>query len=91
MEKVIPPSPLQASKLIHYARSKLRDAPIVLGCMRPSGRYREMVDVLAVKKGVNGIAFPSKAVLKYINNIGFESVSKPYCCSLIPYDLMGEL
>jgi uncharacterized radical SAM superfamily protein len=90
METVKPPAPHQASKLIAYARLKLRDAPIVLGCMRPSGSYRETIDVLAVKEGVNGIAFPSKAVMDYATKAGFESISKPYCCSLISYDLKED-
>lgn len=86
MEKVKPPSPLQVSKLIAYARSKLKETPIVLGCMRPSGRYREQIDTLAVNEGVNGIAFPSKAVLSYIKRLGVKTRYMPYCCSLIAYD-----
>jgi len=68
-----------------------REINIFLGCMRPKGKYRKKIDLLALQYGFNGIVNPS---FKYEN---LESIKIKYnltdkfnkflyieeCCALI--------
>jgi uncharacterized radical SAM superfamily protein len=90
MEGMNPPPPEQVAELIAYGKSKMGGKAVTLGCMRPLGPYRERLDNLAVQAGVNGIAFPSKATLNFMKNLGVRVTYKPHCCSLIAYDFDGE-
>lgn len=90
MEDVSPPPPERVAELITYGKSKMRGKPVALGCMRPSGLYRDQLDVLAVQTGVNGVAFPSKAALTNVKKLGVRVTYKPHCCSLIAYDFSDD-
>lgn len=90
MEDVNPPPLEHVSELIAYGKSKMKDRPVALGCMRPSGLYRDHLDLRAVQTGIDGIAFPSKSVLTGVKDLGIKVIHKPHCCSLIVYDLDFE-
>jgi len=60
--------------------------PIALGCMRPKGMHRAETDVLAIKAGVDAIAFPAEEAIKFAESQGFEMVFSSYCCSQIYAD-----
>jgi len=87
MAKTPPPQPLKIAKVIAVARTMFPKTPIVLGCMRPKGELRNSTDLLALKAGVDGIAFPSESAVEYAKSKGFNAVFSSYCCAQMYFDL----
>jgi uncharacterized radical SAM superfamily protein len=86
MEKTSPPKPLDIAKVAAVARLMFPKTPLVLGCMRPKGSLRRETDVLALKAGVDGVAFPSEQAVTYVQNRGNKILFSPYCCAQIYVD-----
>jgi uncharacterized radical SAM superfamily protein len=87
MEQVTPPRPVDTAKVIAAARTIMPQIPIVLGCMRPKGRFRADTEILAIKAGVEGIAFPVEKTIEFAHNHGYETVFSSFCCSQIYVDV----
>jgi len=87
MEKVNPPEPEDIAKVLITARLMMPQTPIVLGCMRPRGKHRIRTDTLAVKAGVNAIAFPEKEAVQLAESLGLEIAFSSLCCSQIFEDI----
>jgi uncharacterized radical SAM superfamily protein len=83
MAEVKPPQPTDIAKVTATARLMFPETPIALGCMRPKGKHRTETDILALKAGVNAIAFPTEEAIKYAEKQGYELSFSPYCCSQI--------
>jgi len=90
MEKVSPPKPEDIARVLVAARSLMPGVPLVLGCMRPSGRHRIETDTLAVKAGVNAIAFPCEEAIELAEEMKLETAFSSECCSLIYRDLLSR-
>ncbi|MEM3054880.1 MAG: radical SAM protein [Candidatus Bathyarchaeia archaeon] len=86
MEKTEPPKPTDIAKVIAAARLMLPETPIALGCMRPKGKHRALTDVLAIKAGVNAVAFPAEEAVKYAEKQGYTVYFSSLCCSQIYKD-----
>ncbi len=76
------PLPEEAAFFIATARLMFPRIPIYLGCMRPGGRYREKLDSLALKAGVNKIVLPAPAARRKAEDLGLEISISEECCSL---------
>lgn len=87
MEKMPPPSPEDIARVLVEARTLLSKTPIVLGCMRPTGKHRVATDILAVKAGVNAIAFPEMGAIELARTMGLEIGFSQRCCSQIYEDI----
>lgn len=87
MEHVKPPEPLEIAKVLATARVMFPKTPIALGCMRPKGRHRAETDTLAIKAGVDAIAFPAEEAIKYAEAQGYRISFSSYCCSQIYADI----
>jgi uncharacterized radical SAM superfamily protein len=87
MEKVKPPDPEDIAKVLLTAKLMMPEMPIALGCMRPKGKHRTMTDTLAVKAGVDAIAFPDEEAIQLAESLGLEISFSPICCSQIFTDL----
>ncbi len=87
MATVKPPSPFEIAKVVAAARLMFPETPLALGCMRPKGKHRAETDVLALKAGVDAIAFPSEEAMKYAKAHDFNVAFSPYCCSQIYADM----
>jgi len=87
MEKIAPPTPSAISKVIVAAKLMMPSTPLVLGCMRPKGTHRRQTDVLAVKAGVNAIAFPAEEAIKLAESLSYNISFSSLCCSQIYVDL----
>ncbi len=85
-----PPSPEESAEIFLYARKKMPQSPIMVGCARPAGAERAKLDIYAILAGVNGIAFPAEGVLTYSKSIGLEPVLSPSCCSTVFYAIKGS-
>jgi uncharacterized radical SAM superfamily protein len=87
MEKVNPPEPEDIAKVLVTARLMMPQTPVVLGCMRPKGKHRTRIDTLAVKAGVNAIAFPAEEAIQLAESMGLEITFSSLCCSQIFEDI----
>jgi hypothetical protein len=76
--------PFLESVALFIARARLMfpSTPLYLGCMRPGGRYREKLDLLAIKAGINKIVLPSPAARKEAVRLGLQISHSRGCCSL---------
>lgn len=86
MAEVKPPQPADIAKVTAAARLMFLETPLVLGCMRPKGKHRVETDILALKAGVNAIAFPSEEAVKLAEKQGFALSFSSYCCAQIYID-----
>ena len=86
MAKTPPPKSLDIAKVIATARLMFPKIPLVLGCMRPKGSSRNETDVLALKAGVDAIAFPSEEAINYAKSKGWKTNFSSFCCAQIYLD-----
>lgn len=89
MEKTDPPKPAEIAKVIASARQMFRETPLVLGCMRPKGKHRIETDIMAIKAGVDAIAFPTEEAVRFVQQHGRAVAFSSLCCSQIYKDLTG--
>jgi uncharacterized radical SAM superfamily protein len=83
MAKVKPPTPADIAKVTATARLMLPKTPLVLGCVRPKSKHRAETDVLALKAGVDAVAFPSEEAVKYAEQQGYKLSFSQFCCAQI--------
>jgi len=87
MEKVIPPEPEDIARILVSAKLLMPKTPIVLGCMRPKGKHRINTDLLAVRAGANGVAFPVEEAIRLAESMNLETSFSSLCCSQIFEDI----
>ncbi len=83
MQDVIPPSPEEIAEIFVSAREMFPATPILLGCARPFGDHKVKTDALALKAGLNGIAYPAEGIPELAVELGLQPVFSEQCCSLI--------
>jgi uncharacterized radical SAM superfamily protein len=83
MANVDPPQPLDIARVVASARVMFPHIPLVLGCMRPKGKLRRLTDVLALKAGVDAIAFPSQEAIDFAKTQNWSISFSPFCCAKI--------
>ena len=88
MEHIDPPKPLDIARVVATARLMFPRVPLVLGCMRPKSNHREETDILAVRAGVNAIAFPTEGAVKFAEDNGYGVTFSSLCCSQIYADII---
>jgi uncharacterized radical SAM superfamily protein len=86
MAKAKPPQPADIAKVTAAARLMFPKTPLALGCVRPKGKHRAETDVLALKAGVDAVAFPSEEAVKYAEAQGYTFSFSSYCCAQIYMD-----
>ncbi len=77
-----PPAPEEVAELLAEARARFPTAPIHLGCMRPRGGYRDLLDPLAVWAGVNVIVSPSSRAVSLAQDLGLSVDRREECCAV---------
>jgi len=87
MESTQPPSPTDIGRIIVAARLLMPKTPLVLGCMRPKGAHKDETDALAVRIGVNAIAFPAESAIELAEKMGYSVSFSSMCCSQIYADI----
>lgn len=91
MEYITPPSPLEVARVILASRLLMPQTPLLLGCARPRGAHKVETDVLAIKAGVNGIAYPSEEAYRFARKLGLSIKFHEKCCSLLWQDLLDSI
>ena len=91
MAKTPPPKPVDIAKVSAIARQMFPKTPLVLGCMRPKGKSRGETDVLALKAGVDAVAFPSEEAVEFAKGKGYGTVFSSFCCAQMYVDAVSPL
>lgn len=87
MVNVEPPRPIEIAKVLATARLMFPRTPLILGCMRPKGKHRARTDMLALKAGVDAIAFPAEEAIEFAEKHGYKMSFSSFCCSQIYADI----
>jgi uncharacterized radical SAM superfamily protein len=77
-----PPSLDDVGYLLAEARLRFPQVPLYLGCMRPRGRYRDTLDVLAVEAGFNVVVSPSRPARELAASRDLVQKRSRECCVL---------
>ncbi len=78
--KCVPPPLMEVADFLASARQQFPSVPLHLGCMRPGGKYRQLLDVLAVHAGLNLIVQPTTNALSQAKDLGLVFRQKEECC-----------
>lgn len=78
---VEPPDTGEVTSFFQKARLKMPHTYIMLGCARPLGDYKKIVDRAAVEAGLNGIAFPAEGIIAHSENLGLKPLFFENSCS----------
>lgn len=70
-------------EIYEYARKNLQDALIYLGCMRPFGEYRDILDATLISEGIDGIVNPSKKTIRQFEELDRIIENINGCCALL--------
>ena len=76
-----PPPTDEVELFFQKARLKMPDTYMMLGCARPAGDYKKIVDKAAVEAGFNGIAFPAEGIINHSKSMGLEPQFFENSCS----------
>ena len=76
-----PPPLTEVADLLVDARGLLPETRIYLGCMRPHGQYRQALDTLAVRAGLNAIVNPTRAAEHEAKALGLRAIWGDECCA----------
>ncbi len=78
----VTPSAHDVGHIFLEARQRLANKPVLLGCARPPGMHKRVVDAYAVMAGLDGIAFPAEGVIGVCESIGRPFEQQHACCSI---------
>lgn len=77
-----PPALNEVAELLLEARLTLPETRLLLGCMRPHGLYRQKLDELAIRAGLNGIVNPTLNAERLAAELGLRVIWGEECCAL---------
>ncbi|MEA3344696.1 MAG: radical SAM protein [Chloroflexota bacterium] len=77
-----PPAVVDVIHLLVEARLRFPRTPLILGCMRPHGPYRRVLDPLALRAGLNRIVNPAHGAVKLAQELGLGIRRGNECCVL---------
>ncbi len=81
MQDVDPPPPDEIETFFRAARLAMPDTLIMLGCARPAGEHKKLVDRAAIDCGLNGIAFPAEGIVEYARSRDLSFKFHEHACS----------
>jgi lipoyl synthase len=76
------PDATEVGRIFGEARHRLADRQVLLGCARPPGLHKRIVDAYAVMAGLDGIAFPADGAVAVAEAIGRPHHQEHACCSI---------
>ena len=82
MATVTPPPVEDIGAFFQTARKAFPDIPVSLGCARPIGPRKTIIDRLAIDAGLDGIAYPADGVVAYAQEQGRTPRFHDACCGV---------
>jgi uncharacterized radical SAM superfamily protein len=79
---VKPPNLEEVEDVLKYARKAFEGRILIVGCMRPLGKYRLEFDEMAVREGVDRIVQPTPRARRLAEDMGLKVVYFNQCCAL---------
>ncbi len=76
------PDAAEVGRVFVAARAAMGGRQVLLGCARPPGRHKRMVDAYAVMAGLDGIAFPADGAVELARALGRPVDQAHACCSI---------
>ncbi len=80
------PSADDVSTVVEKAKELFPEKDVSLGCIRPRARFREEIELAALKAGVTRMEIPSKNTLRCANEMGY-TIKKIHACCALPKEL----
>jgi uncharacterized radical SAM superfamily protein len=77
-----PPPLSEVASFFRFARARLPNTPVYLGCMRPGGAYRRELDRLAVEAGLDKIVNPAPSAVSAAKSWGRTVEWEDECCAI---------
>ena len=81
MKDVEPPATDIVEEFYQKARLAMPASNILVGCARPGGAYKKVVDLAAVNAGLNGIAYPAEGIIEFSKTKGLKPSFYENSCS----------
>ena len=81
MQDATPPNTDEVEEFLIKSRLKMPTTQILLGCARPGGEYKKIVDKAAINSGINGIAYPAEGIIEYSRELGLSPSFYENSCS----------
>lgn len=78
----VTPDAAEVGRFFSDARAMLPDLPLLLGCARPPGIAKVLIDTYAVFAGLDGIAHPSEGMVELAARLDQRVRVTPACCSI---------
>ncbi|MBD3609478.1 MAG: hypothetical protein HUJ30_02910 [Gammaproteobacteria bacterium] len=85
----ITPAPEQVGQFFLDARQRLPHMPVMLGCARPPGYDKVILDSYAVMAGLDGIAHPSEGIVALAEKLNRYIDVSASCCSINDVDIIS--
>lgn len=82
MAGVTPPSNEEIGSFFQVAREAFPEIPVSLGCARPIGPQKAVIDRLAIDAGLDGIAYPAEGIVAYARERGRAPRFHDACCGV---------
>jgi uncharacterized radical SAM superfamily protein len=76
------PATAEVGRIFVEARRRLPERQVLLGCARPPGMHKRVIDAYAVMAGLDGIAFPADGAVAVARAIGRPFQQAHACCSV---------
>lgn len=83
MAKVTPPTAEECGRLIALTRLANPTSYISLGCARPAGMEKNLLEQFALNAGVNAIAYPTAETISLAKEMGLTFHFTDHCCTLL--------
>jgi hypothetical protein len=83
MAGAAPPPPEEVARLGAVARLAAPSVPLALGCVKPSGPARGLIERGMVDAGVNAVAYPLPATVGHARGRGLKVEFDDRCCALL--------
>lgn len=83
MAHVPPTAPEEVGRVLAAARVQMPDIPLSLGCAKPAGPGKHLMEQFAVDVGVQSIAYPLPATVQYAESQGYHIRYHEQCCSIL--------
>lgn len=80
------PSVDDVSTVVEKAKELFPEKDVSLGCIRPRAKFREEIELAALRAGVTRMEIPSKNTLRCANEMGY-TIKKIHACCALPKEL----